>query len=142
MKRMVLSDMAIMGSRLMQAPRVLCLLVCLPLAALTGTTVPTGQIDFHMRVDGLYPKTITVSPGTYRIVLTNGVFRAPLDLSITPSGGSVATQTAVAQTATGNNVQHRQGLTVTLAAGQYTAQIVGHSNWTAKITVQEAGSGK
>jgi hypothetical protein len=92
--------------------------------------VPSYRIDVSLGLGRLTLARNTVPAGTCQFVFTNATYPVPLNFAVLTAAGQ-----AVAQTNTGTKAQHRQGLTVTLAAGTYKVQVVGHSAWSTTLTV-------
>jgi hypothetical protein len=109
--------------------------------AYAQTSAPTnapstslGKIYVHLRLGGLYPKTITVAEGSYEVILSNSAFLAPLDLGLLDASGRT-----VAQAANNGQFRNRQRVKLDLKPGSHKLQIVGHPAWTADLVVTPKG---
>jgi hypothetical protein len=94
------------------------------------STAPANRVDVQIRLNRLYPPTISVLEGPCRIVFTNAAYTSSLDLLLRDAGGQT-----IAQTNSEGKLQHRQNITATLTPGTYQLQVAGHPAWTATLTV-------
>ena len=89
-----------------------------------------NKIYVKLRLDGLYPKTLTTTSGPVEIIFTNPTFLRPFDLVLRTGTGQ-----NVAQTASGGRLRHRQNLKGELQPGRYQLQVAGQPSWTADLLV-------
>lgn len=96
--------------------------------------VPPKPLRVQLRLDGLYPKTMTVEEGTYEIVMENGVFTSQVDFQLRNEGGQELGKTNAASLTKGK-FRGRQRLELDLKPGKHEIQVVGQPNWKIELTV-------
>ncbi len=101
-----------------------------------GPNAVTQPIHIRLRLDGLFPKNISITEGPAEIVLTNSTFLQPFDFVLTDkSKGQAIGQTKAAS----GKFRNRYSLKVLLTPGQYTIQVVAHPEWSLILTVNPKG---
>lgn len=94
-------------------------------------------VHLTLRMDGLYPKAVSVVQGRVEVILSNPTFLSTFDIALIDGAGKGALQTTNAVAAGGLSGRH--SLTRDLQPGVYTVGVVGHPEWAAVLTVTAKG---
>ena len=91
------------------------------------------KLKVELRLDGLYPKTMTVTPGAYQVLFINGVTSAPLTLGIID--GNAQGNSVAAKTENPEKAQDKKLMKVVLTPGRHKLVVEGQPNWISEIIV-------
>jgi hypothetical protein len=103
-------------------------------ASSSQATPPARVLLFDLTTHGIWPATVTVSPGSYLVTVRNGISLSQLTVQLTGASAAAVVQDSI--TAGKSGLQKP----VQLQVGKYTLTVGTRTEWKATLVVTASGN--